>query len=140
MKISLEWLSDFVDTSGIAPEAVADRLTMATAEVEGFETVERSVEGVVIAEVISVEPIEAEAGGDARLSLATVDTGGQRRVTVCGARNVRPGIKVAFAGPGCRLATGVEISVTEVAGQRSEGTLCSSKELGFSSFHDGLLE
>src|SRR5215218_3307729 len=115
MKISLEWLSDFVDLSGIEPEVIADRLTMATAEVEDFETVERYVEGIVIAEVISVEPVETGAEGEARLSLATVDTGDRRRVTVCGARNVRPGIKVAFAGPGCRLAGGVEISVTEVA-------------------------
>lgn len=140
MKISLEWLSDFVDISGLAPEVIADRLTMATAEVEGFETVERSVEGIVIAEVISVEPVEAEAGGDAKLSLATVDTGGQRHVTVTGARNVRPGIKAPFAGPGCRLANGLEISVTEIAGRTSEGTLCSPKEMGFSAFHDGVLE
>src|SRR5215213_3077366 len=119
MKISLEWLSDFVDLSGIEPEVVADRLTMATAEVEGFETVERSVEGIVIAEVVSVEPVEAEAGEEARLSLATVDIGGgQTRATVTGARNVRPGIKVPFAGPGSRLASGLEISITDIGGRR----------------------
>lgn len=140
MKISLEWLSDFVDISDISPEIISDRLTMATAEVEGFERIERHVEGVVIAEVISVEPLTADAEDEAGLVLVTVNTGDRTRVTVCGARNVRTGLKAPFAAAGCRLADGAEISVNEVAGKKSEGVLCSAKELGFSEFHEGLLE
>jgi len=140
MKISLEWLSDFVDISGISPEVIADRLTMATAEVEGYETVERQVEGIVVAEVLSVEPLEAGAEGESKLVRATVDTGSGTRVTTCGARNVRKGIKAPFAAAGSRLADGSEISVNEVGGQQSEGVLCSPRELGFSDFHDGVLE
>jgi hypothetical protein len=51
VKISLDWISDFVDLSGIAPETIADRLTLCTAEVEGFEKLQRVVEGVMIGEV-----------------------------------------------------------------------------------------
>lgn len=139
MKISLEWLSDFVDIADIAPEVIADRLTMATAEVEGYETVERQVEGIIVAEVLSVEPLEAGADGEAKLVRATVSTGSGTRVTTCGARNVRVGIKAPFAAAGSRLADGSEISVSEVGGQKSEGVLCSPRELGFSDFHDGVL-
>lgn len=140
MKISLDWLSDFVDLSEVPPESVADRLTMATAEVEGFETVERCVAGVKIAEVLAVEPITAESQSSSQLVLATVDNGDRIWRTVCGAPNVRPGLKAPFAAVGCFLADGGEISVTEVLGKKSEGVLCSAKELGFSAFHEGLLE
>jgi phenylalanyl-tRNA synthetase beta chain len=140
MKISLDWLSDFIDISDIAPEVIADRLTMATAEVEGLEAIERSVEGIVVAEVLSIEPIEARGDDESRLVWATVDTGKGKRLTVCGARNVRQGIKAPFAAAGSRLADGSEISISEIAGRKSEGVLCSPQELGFSAFHEGVLE
>lgn len=140
MKISLEWLSDFVDLSEISPDTIADRLTMATAEVEGFETVHRCLAGIRIAEVLAVEPITSETGDVSPFVLAKVDTGEQTVMTVCGASNVRPGLKAPFAAPGCKLAGGKEISVTEVFGKKSEGVLCSARELGFSAFHEGLLE
>ncbi len=57
MKISLDWISDFVDLSGIDPATIADQLTLSTAEVEGIEVLHRSVAGVLVAEVISVEPM-----------------------------------------------------------------------------------
>lgn len=139
MKISLEWLSDFVDILDIEPDVIAERLTMATAEVEGFETIERAVGGIVVGEVVSVTPIETETGGDSKLVVATVDTGDRRLETVCGAPNVRPGIKAPFAPLGSRLAGGVEISLAEVGGRKSEGVLCSAKELGFGDSHEGLL-
>ncbi len=139
MKISLDWISDFVDLSGIAPETIADRLTLSTAEVEGFEVLERFVEGVVIGEVLSAEPVAA-AGGEAGLHLATVDCGGRRYATVCGAPNLRVGMKAPFAPPGVTLAGGLKITASEVAGHRSEGVLCSAMELGMSRWHEVVLE
>ena len=62
MKISLDWISDFVDLSGIDPETVADRLTLSTAEVEGFEVIQRAVEGVLVGEVVAVEPLARRDG------------------------------------------------------------------------------
>ena len=134
MKISLDWISDFVDLSGIEPATIADRLTLCTAEVEGFEVLRRSVDGVVIGEVVAVEPLKEG------LRVATVDCGSQRYVTVCGAPNVRVGIKVALAPPGVRLANGATIAVSEVGGHRSEAVLCSPMELGMSRWHEALLE
>ena len=140
MKISLDWISDFVDLSGIDPETIADRLTMSTAEVEGFEVIRRAVDGVVIGKVVSVEPISGTGPDESKNQLATVDCGGARRVTVCGAPNLRAGMTSAFAPPGVTLAGNQKIVVSEVAGHKSEGVLCSARELGMSRWHEGVLE
>jgi phenylalanyl-tRNA synthetase beta chain len=143
VKISLDWISDFVDLSGIAPETIADRLTLATAEVEGFEILHRSVAGVVIGEVVEVRPIESPSPANpqaAKLTFVTVDCGEKRYQTVCGAPNVRVGMKAPFAPAGTTLAGGVTIQSAELAGGVSEGVLCSPRELGLSHWHEGLLE
>ena len=143
MKISLDWISDFVDLSGITAQTIADRLTLATAEVEGFEVLRRSVAGVLIGEVVEAQPIASGSPGDAeaaKLTAVTVDCGSRRYQTVCGAPNVRVGMKAAFAPAGTTLAGGVTIQSAELAGRRSEGVLCSPRELGLSHWHEGLLE
>jgi len=141
VKVSLDWISDFVDLSGIDPETIADRLTMSTAEVEDFEVVRRAVDGVVISEVVSVKPIAGgESADGAKNQLATVDCGAGRFTTVCGAPNLREGMKSPFAPAGVTLAEGVKIGVSEVSGQKSQGVLCSPRELGMSRWHEGVLE
>jgi len=60
MFISLDWLSDFVDLTGISPEKIANRLTLGTAEVEGIETVHRFVKGVFVGEVVKAEKITVQ--------------------------------------------------------------------------------
>jgi len=136
VKISLDWISDYVDINDIPVDVVADRLTMCTAEVEDVLEVRRSVAQVVVGEVIDCRDIPAAPN----LKLVTVDCGTRRFQTVCGAPNVRKGLKAPFAPPGTRLANGVEIAVAEVSGHRSEGVLCSPAELGMSRWHEGLLE
>ncbi|MDD4268829.1 MAG: phenylalanine--tRNA ligase subunit beta [Pirellulaceae bacterium] len=142
MKISLDWISDFVDLSDLDPETIADRLTLATAEVEGFEVLRRSVEGVVAGEVLSVEAIAEGDPAAEGISLAVVqvDCGGRKYQTVCGAPNVRVGMKAPFAPPGARLAGETRIRSSELHGHKSEGVLCSPAELGMSRWHEGLLE
>lgn len=137
MKISLDWISDFVDLSDLTPTQIADRLTMCTAEVEGVETIERSVQGVVSAKVCTVEAIP---GAEAHLRWVVVDYGGKTVGTVCGAPNVRPGMITALALPGTRLADGQVVQPQEVAGRLSNGVLCSPRELGLSRWHEGILE
>ncbi len=137
MKISLDWLADFVDVSGIAPDVMAERLTLATAEVEGFDTLERFVDGIVVAEIVALEDLSG--GAHAPLAAATVDTGGRTHVTVTSAPNVRVGLKAPYAAAGCRIA-GTVVASTRIAGRTSEGVLCSPRELGFGEFHDGVLE
>lgn len=139
MKISLDWLCDFVDLADLPPAQIADRLTLCTAEVEGFEVLRRHLAGVLVGEVVALEPLPASYAA-ARLHRAEVDCGQQRFVTVCGAPNIRLGMKAPFAPPGSVLAGGVRIEVAELAGQRSEGVLCSAMELGLSRWHEVLLE
>ncbi len=69
MYISLDWISDFVDLRDVDPDVIADRLTLATAEVEGYEILQRSVDGVLIGEVISVQPLAASDDETKRLTL-----------------------------------------------------------------------
>ncbi|MFV0443808.1 MAG: phenylalanine--tRNA ligase subunit beta [Planctomycetaceae bacterium] len=136
MIISLDWLSDFVDLSGIAPEEIANRLTVHTAEVEGVETVSRAVENVVVGRVVACQPVSE---GAATPVLAQVDIGGRRLSTVCGAPNVAVGVTVAVALPGARLSSGDVVQSATVYGHESTVVLCSAAELGWSTAHEGLI-
>ncbi len=141
MFISLDWLSDFVDLTGITPEKIANRLTMGTAEVEGIETIRRRVKGLFAGEVVRAEKfaVMKEDGREKTLTACTVDCGERGTFeTVCGAPNCAVGVKAAFAPAGAVVLDGVEIVVTEVAGRKSEGMLCSPKELNLSHWHEGL--
>jgi phenylalanyl-tRNA synthetase beta chain len=138
MKLSLEWLGHYVDLHGLSPEQIAHRLTMATAEVEGVETLRRSVRGIVVGEVAASEPIDT---GDASkpMQYVTVRAGSIAYHTVCGAPNVRVGMKSAFAAPGTVIAEGHEIHEQRVFGRMSEGILCSPRELGWGESHAGIM-
>ena len=95
MYISLDWISDFVDISGLEPKDIANRLTLSTAEVEGFETLYRFVDGVLVGEVTATEKV-VDANGKT-LTFCTVDCGSKKYTTVCGAPNTRVGLKAPFA-------------------------------------------
>ena len=137
MYLSFDWLSQYVDLSGITPDQAALDLTMATAEVEGVELLSRSMAGVVAGCVVAVEPIET---GDPAKTLAyvTVDTGSGAFETVCGAPNVRVGMISAFAAPGTKLSAGT-VTEQEVYGLVSRGMLCSPLELGWGESHIGIM-
>ena len=140
MFISLDWLSDFVDLSDITPEKIANRLTLGTAEVEGIETVHRFVKGLFVGEVVQAEKISVakEDGTEKTLTVCTVDCGAKGTFqTVCGAPNCALGVKAPFAPAGVKLGD-VEITETELAGHKSQGMLCSAKELNLSHWHEGL--
>ncbi len=136
MMISLDWLSDFVDLAGLDPEEIAERLTVHTAEVEGWERLERTGPGVVVGRIEAVERLPSDS---AAVVLATVDVGARRVETVCGAPNAFRGATVAVALPGTRLSGGAVVTEAEVHGKRSTAVLCSPAELGWSSAHEGLL-
>ena len=139
MKISLNWLNDHVDLSGLDPEEVALRMTMGSAEVEELEQLTRALDGAMVGEITALEQVD-DANPDKPLRLCQVTCGGQRFQTVCGAPNARLGMKAAFAPPGTTLADGTTLEPRELAGHRSEGVLCSPRELGLSEFHEVLLE
>src|SRR6202030_3775833 len=136
MKVTYRWLQEFTPI-GVSPADVAARLTMAGLEVESLEPVAPPFSGVVVAEVL-----EAGPHPDAqKLSLCKVTTDGKNRLQiVCGAKNVRAGLKVAVAMVGARLPNDVLIERAKLRGQESQGMLCSARELGLGEEHDGIME
>jgi phenylalanyl-tRNA synthetase beta chain len=139
MKVSLKWLRDYVDIK-LAPEELAERLTMSGLEVRGVQIIGGTWDNVVIGEVIAVNP-HPNAN---RLKLATVDFGTGQITTVCGAPNIGLGQRVTFAHIGARLIdphTGetVLLKQAKIRGVVSEGMVCSEKELGISDNHEEIL-
>lgn len=137
MKFSENWLRTFVDPP-LSTDELAHALTMAGLEVEAIEPLVLAFTGVVVAEVLSVEK---HPGGD-RLRVCQVNAGpipggGQLQI-VCGAPNVRAGMKVPCALSGAKLSAAT-IKPTSIRGVESHGMLCSATELGLSDATEGLL-
>jgi phenylalanyl-tRNA synthetase beta chain len=137
MKISLNWLNDFVDISDQEPEHIAELLSLHTAEVEGIEVYGESISDVVVGEVLECDP---HPDAD-KLSITSVSYGADEPVqVVCGAPNVRKGLKVAFAPVGSRLPGGLKIKKAKLRGVASRGMICSEQELELSESHSGIME
>ncbi|HSN40957.1 MAG TPA: phenylalanine--tRNA ligase subunit beta [Burkholderiales bacterium] len=134
MKFSENWLRTFVNPP-LSSRELADALTMGGIEVEALEPAAPPFDRVVVGEVLKVEK---HPGAD-RLTVCEVSTGDATLAIVCGAPNVRQGIKVPVALVGARLPAGIEIKAAKVRGVESHGMLCSSKELGLSEDAAGLL-
>jgi phenylalanyl-tRNA synthetase beta chain len=149
MKLPLSWLKEFVAIEADTAE-ISRRLSVAGLEVENTERLRPAFAGVSVGRVLSVE---RHPNAD-RLSLCEVDAGalGHFRV-VCGAPNVKAGMVAPFAPVGARLGgarkggAGAEslddvapLTAAEIRGVRSEGMLCSGRELGLSEDHSGILQ
>ncbi len=115
MRVSLDWLRDFVALDGDA-ERVADDLTSSGLEVESVERAGAPLDGVVVAEVLAV----ARHPNADRLSVCTVDDGRAEVQVVCGAPNVAAGIKAPFARVGTTLPGGKAIGAAELRGVELE--------------------
>ena len=137
MFISMNWISDFVDLEGLDKMELIAKFSLATAEVENdiFHKGE-DLSGVVVAEIKSVE----EHPESKKLHLLKVDAGdGKLTDVVCGAPNVRVGMKTAFAKVGARLGE-ITIAPRPLAGFESCGMCCSEKEIGISDNNDGIMD
>jgi len=139
MRIPESWLRTFADPQ-IGTQDLSDLLTMSGLEVESVESAAPAFTGVVVAEVVAVE---RHPDAD-KLSVCAVDDGGGRLQIVCGAPNVRAGMKVPLARVGAQLPTAdgrpFEIKRAKLRGVESQGMLCSARELGLSTDHAGLME
>lgn len=135
MKISLNWLREYVELPSGVPE-LADLLTRAGVEVEDVLTL-----GVAIPKVVVAQILESSQHPNAdRLSVCKVDDGsGHPRQIVCGAKNYRVGDKVPLALPGSVLPGDFKIKVGKLRGVESEGMLCAADELGLPKGAEGLL-
>jgi len=126
MKLSYEWLNEFVDIRDIAPMELAEQLTSVGIAVDGVEIRSDGISGVVVGLVVECIP---HPNAD-RLRVCRVDVGqGELSTIVCGAQNVVAGMKVPTALPGSTLP-GMTISKAKLRGIESNGMLCSAKELG----------
>ncbi len=135
MKLPLKWLSEFVAVEA-SPEQIADRLSVAGLEVENIERLAPGFSGVVIAHVTEVQK---HPNAD-RLHLCQVDAGSAGQFSVvCGAPNVTAGMTAALARVGAVLGKEAPLQAATIRGVRSEGMLCSERELGFSQDHTGIL-
>jgi phenylalanyl-tRNA synthetase beta chain len=141
MKVPMRWLSEFVDT-GLTVDELAHRLTMAGLEAEKISVVGDAWDKIYIG---LVEAVERHPDAD-RLVLATVDAGEHRLRVVTGAPNIAQGQTVALALAGARLIDGHAdgqvyrtLKPSAIRGVRSEGMVCSEKELGLSDVHEGIM-
>ena len=99
MKISLEWLADYVDIAGLAPEDIAEALTNSGLEIESVERTGGVFTNVVVARCEKLDP---HPDAD-KLRLATVNTGDKTQQVVCGAQNLKAGMMIAFAKEGAQV-------------------------------------
>lgn len=134
MFVSMNWIQDYVDLSGLDIESLIKRFTLSTAEVEDIIYKGREVQGVIIAEIKSVEKVPDSK----KLHLLEIDTGNGICRCVCGAPNVEPGQRVAFAPVGSHVVGGA-ITEAKIAGVVSQGMCCGEDELGISDDHSGLM-
>jgi phenylalanyl-tRNA synthetase beta chain len=137
MKLSKLWLKEWVNFS-LTEQQLADQLTMAGLEVEAVSPVAGDFTHVIVAEVVSTKP-HPDAS---KLTLCAVVTGEDTAPLniVCGAANVRPGLKVALAQVGAHLPNGIHIKESRLRGELSQGMLCSVTELGLAEHSDGIME
>jgi phenylalanyl-tRNA synthetase beta chain len=135
VKITYSWLKEYASLA--APAELAKELTLAGLEVESITPAAPPFSGVVVGEVL-----ESGRHPDAeRLSVCQVTTDGSNRLQIiCGANNVRAGLKVAVALVGAHLPRDMVINRTKLRGLESNGMLCSARELGLGDEHDGIME
>ena len=136
MKFSEKWLREWVDPP-VSTAGLAESLTMAGLEVDGVEPAAPEFSGVVVALVREVQP---HPDAD-RLRVCTVDAGDDEPLqVVCGAPNVRAGMRAPLARVGAVLPGGLKIRKAKLRGVPSAGMLCSAAELGLADAASGLME
>ncbi|MDY6788034.1 MAG: phenylalanine--tRNA ligase subunit beta, partial [candidate division WOR-3 bacterium] len=132
MKLSYNWLNDFVDLDDINAGELAEILTLKTAETEGIYSVEKHFSGIMSARIEKCEKI------DSKYFKCTVKAD-RDYIVVSGAPNTREGLITFFVKPG-GMIDGSEIGRRDIAGTVSEGMLLSGRELGINNDHRGIIE
>ena len=136
MKISCNVLKKYIDNSDkIDFLKIWETFTIRTAEVEGVEVKGEDVKDVVVAEIVECNPHPKKE----KYHILKVDNGEKIVDILCGAPNVKKGLKVPIVKVG-GMVSGISIEPREIAGVMSYGMLCSPKELGISDNHEGILE
>ncbi len=142
MRVSLEWLNEFVDISDLTVEEIVNKLTMSGLEVENIEKIGAKFTNIITAQILA---IKAHPNAD-KLHLVDVDTGRGIKTVVCGAQNIKEGQIIPYASVGSKVLsrkTGEQYELTPavIRGIESQGMLCSQDELGLENMQeeDGIL-
>ncbi|MBQ7218507.1 MAG: phenylalanine--tRNA ligase subunit beta, partial [Ruminococcus sp.] len=137
MFLSMNWIKDFVDLSGLDELSLINQFSLSTAEVENdIQFKGADISGIVVAQIKSVENHPESK----KLHLLKVDIGESELIdVVCGAPNVKVGMKTAFAKVGAKIGE-IEIAPRPLAGHMSYGMCCSESEIGISDNHSGIME
>jgi len=142
MKISLEWLNEFVDISDLDTEQIVHELTMSGLEVEDIEKTGAKFTNIITAKI---NAIKQHPNAD-KLHLVDVDTGNGIKTVVCGAQNIETGQIIPYASVGSKVLsrkTGEQFVLEPaiIRGIESQGMLCSQDELGLDGYQteDGIL-
>jgi phenylalanyl-tRNA synthetase beta chain len=129
MKISLDWLGDFIDWKETDVQTIADRLTLATAEVEAVQRQGALLEHCCVGKILSVSK---HSNAD-KLSIAEVETDKGMKRVVCGGTNLKEGMLVAFAHVGATVKWHggelMTLAPVKIRGEASEGMICAAEEL-----------
>jgi phenylalanyl-tRNA synthetase beta chain len=135
MKISINWIKDFVNLDDISEKDLINKFTLSTAEIEDV-----IYEGELLHRLKIVEITDIQKHPDAeKLNLVTFKLSESESFrVVCGASNVEVGKKVPFAPLGTSFPNGLVLTPKKIRGILSEGMLCSGEELGFEESSDGL--
>lgn len=136
MDISYRWLQSLAPSLTDSPDRVAERLAMQGAPVDEIIDLAGPLGEVRIGRVIETR---RHPNAD-RLTLCTVDAGGEPLQVVCGAPVVKAGSFYPFAPVGSSLPGGVKLKRVKIRGEVSNGMLCSERELSLGRDHEGILE
>ncbi|HYR49616.1 MAG TPA: phenylalanine--tRNA ligase subunit beta [Candidatus Eisenbacteria bacterium] len=134
MRISYEWLGDFVDLADVPPKEAAEVLTRLGIEVEGLTLVDFSQ--ILIGKVLEQVP---HPKSRKPLWIHQVDLGGRVVQIIAGAPNAVPGTLVPVALPGTTVPNGNVVKDMNIAGYKAGGMLCSASELMLGDDHSGIL-
>jgi phenylalanyl-tRNA synthetase beta chain len=136
LKISLNWLKEYIDLDDLTVDEIEDKLTTAGLEVDDIEDQNKIFENFVIG---FVKEKVKHPNAD-KLSLCKVNDGENELSVVCGAPNVDANQKIVLAKVGATIpGTDFTIKSVKLRGEKSEGMICSEKELGISDNHDGIM-
>lgn len=138
MLVSTDWIRDFVRIPREKGGEIARKVTLATAEVESFTSINKHLKSIIVVEITGVCQHE---NADTLNLVSFRDTKGEIGEVVCGAPNAKKGLKVPYAREGTVLPDGRVIEPKKIRGYLSRGMLCSSEEVGIGDGDaSGLLE
>ncbi len=135
MKISLNWLQNFIDLTETDHEKIKEVITARSAEIETMENTGEHLEGIVLGHIDKLMP---HPNAD-KLQLTIIDNGQEKLQVVCGGSNLKEGMKVAFAQIGAVVKWSgkelIKMEKAKIRGEESFGMICASEEIGLSEMY-----